>query len=97
MLKNYKDKPINEKWIRTGEGEMFLPRDREAEIAKLENLEVSQEEIGEAVALICRQNNMTMEQIKPYYDEEFEKALVKSVLTGKAMHLIREAAVITEV
>ena len=35
MLKNYKDKPISESWLRTGEGEMFLPRDRESEIAKL--------------------------------------------------------------
>lgn len=35
MLKNYKEKPINENWLRTGEGEMFLPMDREAEIAKL--------------------------------------------------------------
>ena len=39
----------------------------------------------------------TMEQLKPYYDAEFEKALERSVLTGKAMGLIREAAVITEV
>lgn len=35
MLKNYKDKPISESWIRTGEGEMYLPQDRESEIAKL--------------------------------------------------------------
>ena len=26
---------VNEKWLRTGEGEMFLPIDRETEIAKL--------------------------------------------------------------
>lgn len=26
---------VNEKWLRTGEGEMFLPPDRETELAKL--------------------------------------------------------------
>ena len=66
-------------------------------IVEAEKLTAEKEEVAQALAMVCRQNNMTTEQIKPYYDEEFEKALVKSVLTGKAMHLIREAAVITEV
>ena len=66
-------------------------------IADLEQLDASKEEIGEAVAIICRQNNMTLEQLKPYYDAEFEKAVIKSVLTGKVMRLIRDAADITVV
>ena len=66
------------------------------QIVSLENLEATQEEIGQAVALICRQNNMTLEQLKPYYDAEFEAAVVRSVLTSKVMRLIRDAAVITE-
>ena len=66
------------------------------QIVALENLEASKEEIGEAVAVICRRNNMTLEQLKPYYDAEFEAAVVRSVLTSKVMHLIREAAEITE-
>ena len=67
------------------------------QIVSLENLEASKEEIGEAVALIARQNNMTLEQLKPYYDAEFEAAVVRSVLTSKVMRLIRDAAVIKEV
>ena len=66
-------------------------------IVEAEKLTAEKEEVAQALSMVCRQNNMTMEQIKPYYDEEFEKALIRSVLTGKAMHLIREAAVITEV
>ena len=66
-------------------------------VVEAEHLTAEKEEVAQALAMVCRQNNMTMEQIKPYYDEVFEKALEKSVLTGKAMHLIREAAVITEV
>ena len=66
-------------------------------IVELEKLEATQEEIGKALALICRQNNLTMEQLKDYYDAEFEAAVLKSVLTSKVMGLIREAADITVV
>ena len=66
------------------------------QIVYLENLEATKEEIGEAVAIIARQNNMTVEQLKPYYDAEFEAAVVRSVLTTKVMRLIRDSAEITE-
>ena len=61
-------------------------------IVELENLTADEKEIGDALALICRQNDMTMEQIKPYYDAEFEQAVINSVLTSKVMRLIRDAA-----
>ena len=67
------------------------------QIVALENLEATKEEIGQAVALIARQNKMTLEQLKPYYDAAFEAAVVRSVLTTKVMGLIREAAEITVV
>ena len=67
------------------------------EICKLEDLEATQEEISEAVAVIARQNDMTVEQLKPYYNAEFEAAVTKSVLTGKVMALIREHANVTVV
>ena len=35
MLKNCTEYCINETWLRTGEGEMFLPMDRATELAKL--------------------------------------------------------------
>ena len=66
------------------------------QVVYLENLEAGKDEIGQAVAVICRQNNMTLEQLKPYYDAEFEAAVVRSVLTSKVMKLIRDAAEITE-
>ena len=66
-------------------------------IAELENLEATKEEIGEAVAVVARQNNLTVEQLKPYYDAEFEQAIIRSVLTGKVMSLIRDAANVTVV
>ena len=65
------------------------------QVVYLENLEASKEEIAEAVAVICRQNNMTLEQLKPYYDAQFEAAVTRSVLTSKVMKLIRDNAEIT--
>ena len=61
-------------------------------IVELEKLEVTSQEMAEALALICRQNNMTMEQLKPYYNAEFEQAVTRSVLTSKVLRLIRDAA-----
>ena len=66
-------------------------------IAELENLEATQEEIGEAVAVVAQQNGITVEQLKAYYDAAFEQALIRSILTSKVMQLIRENAVIAEV
>ena len=67
------------------------------QIVALEKLEATQEEIGQAVAVVAQQNRMTVEQLKPYYNEEFEQAIIKSVLTGKVMALIRENATVTVV
>lgn len=67
-----------------------------AKIAELEGLDASQEEIAEACAEICRQNHMTMEQLRPHYDAAFEAAVVRSVITRKALALVRSAAVVTE-
>ena len=62
------------------------------QIVALEHLEVTEEEVAEAVAVIARQNRMTVEQLKPYMDAEFEAAVVRSVLTSKAMKLVRDEA-----
>ena len=65
------------------------------EIARLEKLEATQEEITEACQVICQQNGLTMEQLQQYYDAQFENAVIRSVLTSKAMGLIRDAANVT--
>ena len=65
-------------------------------IAEQEKLEATQEEIGVACATIARQNNMTIEQLKPYYDAEFEAAVIRTVLMSKAMKVVRDAAEVTE-
>ena len=66
------------------------------EIVSIENLEPTEDEMGEAMAVIARQNRMTVEQLKPYVDAAFTAAVMRSVLTSKVMKLIRDAAVIEE-
>ena len=64
------------------------------QIVAIENLQADQQEMGEAMAVIARQNRMTVEQLKPFVDAEFTAAVERSVLTSKVMKLIRDAAVI---
>ena len=76
----------------------FAIRSRAAidEIVQIEGLEADKEDIGQALAVICRHNNITMEQLKEQYDAALEQAVINSVLTGKAMQLIRAAAIVEE-
>ena len=64
-------------------------------IVELEKLEAEQEDIAQALAVICRQNRISMEQLKEHYDSEFEQAVIRSILTSKAMRLIRDHATVT--
>ena len=66
------------------------------EIVQLEALEATKEDIGQALALICRHNNITMDQLKEQYDAALEQAVINSVLTGKVMELIRSEAIVEE-
>ena len=65
-------------------------------IVQLEGLVAEPEEMERALEIIAQRNNMTVEQLEPYKDEAFEKAVIRSVLTGKVMRLIRDAATIAE-
>ena len=66
-------------------------------VVDLEKLEANQEEIAEALAVVCRQNNMTMDQMREHYNAELEQAIIRSVLTTKVMRLIRDSAEVVEV
>ena len=67
-----------------------------AKVVELEKLEVTEEEMDSALEVICRQNNMTVEMLKPHIDEKFTYTVSRSILMGKVMRLIRDAAEVTE-
>lgn len=62
------------------------------EIARREQVKVTEKDVADALADICRRNRMTMEQLQAAYDEEFAAAVERSVRTRKVMALVREAA-----
>ncbi len=66
------------------------------QIIDLEGLTAEKEDLARAYSIISRQNGMTVEELKPHIDAEFEQAVVQSVLTSKAMELIRTTAEIEE-
>ena len=66
------------------------------EIVMIEGLEAEEEEINKTLEAICRQNHITMDELKAQYDAALQQAVINSVLTGKVMRLIRDAAEITE-
>ena len=65
-------------------------------IAELEKLEVTDDEINAAREQICMSNNITIDILNAMNDPELDNMIVRSVLTGKVMGLIRENAEITE-
>ena len=65
-------------------------------VVELEKLVVSDEEMDAALEVVCRQNNMTVDMLKPYIDEEFTAAISRSILMGKVMRLIRDAAEVVD-
>ena len=76
----------------------FAIRSRAAidEIVQIEGLEADKQDIAEALAIICRHNNISMDELKAQYDAALEQAVINSVLTGKVMQLIRAAAIVEE-
>ncbi len=67
------------------------------EIAELEHIEADVNSISEAIQEICRENNITVEQLQPHMDEKFQQALGQSVMNTKVLNFLRDNAVIEEV
>ena len=65
-------------------------------IVELENLVAEQQEIADACQVVCRRNNITMEQLQENMDASLQKAIENSVLAGKVMRLILDAADLAE-
>jgi trigger factor len=65
-------------------------------IVLLEALIVEPYEFDEALAIIARQNRITVDQLQGYRNSNFDQAVRNGVLQGKVMQLIRASAVITE-
>ena len=61
-----------------------------AEIAEIENIEADEESVANEFSRICRENGMTIEQLQPYFDQEFEKVIIRNVIAGKVLDKLVE-------
>lgn len=67
---------VNEKWLRTGEGEMYLPTDREAELAKLTVGLLNEESDSfksRFVSMLARMNDAEWELLEKMVNELSKK------------------------
>ena len=76
MLSNYKEKPIDVNWIRTGEGEMFLPVLEEDETA-LYVSESLEDEGDNPLYTIIREVMHTYSELSPKSQEVIRDAAAK--------------------
>ena len=65
------------------------------EIVMIEGLTAEEEDIEQALEIICRHNGITIDQLREQFDAGLQQAVINSVLTGKVMRLIRDSAEIT--
>ena len=79
------------------EAEMSLRIQKTAErIAALEGLQETEAELAQEYAAVCRQNGVTMEQLKPYVTDEFDRAVRQNARLKKAIAFVRAHADVTE-
>ena len=65
-------------------------------VAELEDLHAAEEDTAEALSQICKANHMTMQELQPYYDDAFAKAVEYSILLAKVTKLIRESVALED-
>lgn len=83
--------------LRADAGQLAKVRVAIERIIELEGIEATQDEINTACEEICRLNDLTAEQFENLYDDDFAEAVHFSVVSDKALKLVRAAAVINEV
>ena len=67
------------------------------QIIEAEGIVADEDSVAAAIQQICRENNMTLEQLTPHLDEKAEHAIVQNVLTQKALNVLRDNAIIETV
>jgi len=68
-----------------------------AEIAKIENIEATEQDVVDAFAALCQENNLTIEELQPYFDSKMEAALARNVIENRVLDIIKANATITTI
>ena len=72
--------------------EAFRTQKAVEKIAQLEGLSISEEEMNAAFEKLCADNNMSAEDLKPYFDNGFVDVVRQQLLRDKATGVVRRAA-----
>ena len=67
------------------------------QIIEEEGIVADEASVAEAIQRICRENNMSPEQLAPHLDETAQQAIVQDILAEKALNVLRDNAVIETV
>ena len=67
------------------------------EIARIEGIEADEASVAGALDAICRENGVTVEQLRPHMDAAFQAAVERSVINEKVLNKILESAEIETV
>lgn len=63
-----------------------------ADIAEAEGIEADEDSVSAAIARLCRENNMTVDQLSAYLNEDAQNAIVRGVIADKVLDLLRDSA-----
>lgn len=66
-------------------------------IIDAESIEASEDDVASEIQKLCRQNNMTPEQLSARLDDAAQRAIVQNVLADKALECLRQYAEIDTV
>lgn len=68
-----------------------------AEIARIENIEADEQSVAEAFADVCRENNISPDDLQMHFDQKLESILVRTVIENKVLDVIKANAKITTI
>lgn len=68
-----------------------------AQIAEIEGIEADEESVAQEFSRICEENGVTIEQLQPYFDDQMQADIVRSVIANKVLDKISEHAEITTI
>lgn len=65
-----------------------------AEIAAKENIEATEQDVVDAFATLCRESHLTLDELQPYFDDQMETTLSRTIVENRVLELIKSHAVI---
>jgi len=68
-----------------------------AEIARIEGIEADEQSVADAFAALCREKNISPDELQMHFDERLENVLVRTVIENKVLNVIKENAEITTI